>query len=81
MNRGEHIILSLRIEISGLVLCTGSSDGTTWRERGADVLFLDDPQCEGGSSGCVVCFYDPRFVLLHANHAIVINPDFPLVRR
>ena len=55
MNRGEHEVLSRRVEVSG-VLYLGPLDSTTWQERGTVrvVLFLDDLQSVGGSSGCVV---------------------------
>ena len=35
---------------------------------------VHNPQSGRGFNGCVVCFYDPRFVLLHANRGIVTDP-------
>ena len=79
MSREEHKVLSRRVEISG-VLHLGPSDSTTWRERGV-VLFPDDSQSKGGSGGRVVRFYDPRFVLLHANSGVETEHDFPQTRQ
>ena len=75
MNRGEHKALSRCVEISDIVY-SGPLDNTTWRERGTVVLFPDEPRSKGGSGGCVVRFYDPRFVLLHTNRGVVTEPDF-----
>jgi len=76
VNRGEHKVLSRRVEISS-VRDSSSSDITARRQRGTAVPLPDDTQNEGGSGGCVVRFYDPRFVLLHANRRIITNPNFP----
>ena len=53
-----------------------STDITTRRRRGTIVHPLDDLQGVGGSSRCVICFYDPGFVLLHANRSVVTDPVF-----
>jgi len=76
MDRGECKALSRRIEISS-VCNSSSSNITTWQQRGTAVPFPDDTQSEGRSGGCVVHFYDPGFVLLHANRGIVTNPKLP----
>ena len=71
----ERNILSRCVEISG-VYNSRSTDITTRRRRGTIVHPLDDLQGVGGSSRCVICFYDPGFVLLHANRSVVTDPVF-----
>ena len=46
-------------------------DITTWGQRGIAVPSLDDSQSGGGCDRCVLCFYNPRFVLLHTHCGIV----------
>jgi len=71
----ERRVLSRIVEISGVV-DRGSSYFTTRKQRGTAVTFLDDSQSGGGSDRHVVCLYDPRFVLLHANCGIVTDPGY-----
>ena len=70
----EPITLSRRVEISG-IRDSSSSNTTTRRQRGTAVTFPGDPQ-NVGTGGCVVRFYDPRFVPLHANCGIITDPSF-----
>jgi len=76
MNRGEHEVLSRRVEIPNVRYLV-SSDLATRPQRDATIPFPDDPQSDRGSGGCVVCFYDPRFVPLHANCSIIADPVIP----
>jgi len=80
MSRGERKVLSSCIEVPS-VRESSSSDLATRRQWDTAVPFSDDPQSDGGSGGCVVCFYHPRFVFLHANCRIITNPDFALIWR
>ena len=81
VNRGEHEILSRCVEVSGARNLSPLDNATRW-QRGTAILFLDDSQSEGGSGGCIVCFYNPRFVLLDANGGIVTDGEFlPLWHR
>ena len=73
--RGEHEVLSCRVEIPSIGDLS-ASDITARRQRGTSVPFPNDPQNEGRSCGRVVHLYDPRFVLLHANRGIMPNHDF-----
>jgi len=75
MNNGEQRVLSCCAEIPR-IRDSSSSDITARRLRGTSVPFPNDPQKEGRSCGRVVCFYDPRFVLLHANRDIITNLEF-----
>jgi len=75
MSYGEHPALSRRVEIP-IVHDSSPSDITTWRQRGATVPFLDDPQSRGGSGRCVVRFDDPRFVFMHADCGVIANLCF-----
>ena len=70
MSYTERNLLPRRVEVSS-VRDWRSSDITARWHRGTVVPFLDDPQSGGGCDHCVVRFYGPRFVLLHANRSIV----------
>ena len=72
ISRGERNIFSRRVEVSR-VRDSSSPDIPARRQRGTVISFPDDLQSEGGSGRCVVCLYDPRFVLLHANCSIVTD--------
>ena len=61
------------VEVSG-VRDWISLDLTTRQQRVTVVPLPDDPQSGGGYDGCVVRFYDPRFVLSHANCGIITHP-------
>jgi len=74
----ERRVLPCGVEISN-VAYGGPSYITARQQRGTAVTFLDDPKSGGGSDRRVVCFYDPRFVLLHANSGIVTDPGYHTV--
>ena len=67
-------VLSRSVQISGVH--DGTSSDMTTRQRGIAVTFLDDSQEGRGSDRRVVCFHEPRLVLLHANGGIVTDPGF-----
>jgi len=70
---GKRMVFVRCVEVSS-VCDRISLDITTRLQRGVAVPLPDGPQSGGGYDGCVVRFYDPRFVLSHANRGIVTHP-------
>ena len=76
----ERLILFCRIEVSG-IHDWGFLDITHRQQRSTAVPLPDNPQNGGGYDRRVVCFYDPRFVLVHANRSIVAIRGCPMRER